>query len=42
MYECKNTWVSIVGEELSCRREPTNQEDRFAVTVTKDSIVGSA
>ena len=40
MHEYKDTWVSVVGEEL-CRRDPTNQEDRFGVTITKDSsIVG--
>ena len=30
----KDMWVSVVGEELSRRREPTNWEDRFAVMVT--------
>ena len=31
----------MVGEEPSCSREPTNQEDHFAVAVMKDSnIVG--
>ena len=29
--------MAVVGEELSCRREPTNQEDRLAVAVVKDS-----
>ena len=23
-HECKNNWVAVVGEELSCRRESTN------------------
>ena len=32
-HEYKDTEVS----EASCRREPTNQEDQFAVVVTKDS-----
>ena len=33
--------MAVVGEEPSCRREPTNREDRFAVAVVKDSnIVG--
>ena len=32
-HKCKDIWVAVVDEELSCRREPTNQEDRFAVVV---------
>ena len=33
--------MALVGEELSCRREPTNQEDHFFVVVVNDSnIVG--
>ena len=35
----QDTWVSVVGEELSCRRELTNWENKFAVTVTKDSTI---
>ena len=27
----------MIGEELSCKREPTNRAGRFAVAVTKDS-----
>ena len=34
--QAKDTWVVVVGKELSCNREPTNREDRFAVAVTKD------
>ena len=30
-------WVAVIGGELSCKREPTNKEDRFAVAVTKVS-----
>ena len=38
-HEYKGIWVAVVCEELSCRREPTNREDRFAVAVVKDSNV---
>ena len=41
-HEYKDMWIAVIGEELSCKREPTNREDRFAVAVTKDSsIVGT-
>ena len=30
-------WVAVIGGELSCKREPTNRADKFAVAVTKDS-----
>ena len=40
-HKYKDIWVAVVGEELSCRREPTNREDHFAVAAVKDSnIVG--
>ena len=41
-HEYKDTWAAVVGEELSCKREPTNRENRFAVAVTKadSTIVG--
>ena len=39
MHEYKDAWVSVVGEELLCRRELTNWEDRIAVTVTKDPTI---
>ena len=40
-HKYKDIWVAVVGEELPCRREPTNQEDRSTVAVVKDSnIVG--
>ena len=32
-------WTSTVGENLSCRREPTNENDRYAVAVMKDYTV---
>ena len=35
-HKYKDIWVAI---KLLCRREPTNQEDRFAVAVVKDSNV---
>ena len=38
-HQYKDIWVAVVDEELSCRREPTNREDGFAVVVVKDSNV---
>ena len=38
-HKYKNICVAVVDEELSCRREPTNWEDRFVVAVLKDSNV---
>ena len=32
-------WTSTVGEHLSCRREHTNENDRYAVAVMKDDTV---
>ena len=32
-------WDSAIGENLICRREPTNESDRYAVAVTKDGTV---
>ena len=40
-HKCKDIWVAVVGEELSCRRESTNRKGHFVVVVVKDSnIVG--
>ena len=40
-HKYKEIWVVVVGEELSCRREPTNWEDQLAVAVVKDfNVVG--
>ena len=40
-HKYKDIWVAVAGEEPSCRREPTNREDRFAVVVVKDpNVVG--
>jgi len=32
-------WTATVGENLSCRWEPTNENDRYAVEVTKEYAV---
>jgi len=32
-------WTSTVGENLSCRWEPTNENDRYAVVVMNDYTV---
>ena len=32
-------WTPVIGEELICRREPSNAMDPYAVSVIKDSIV---
>ena len=31
-------WKAVLGETLSCQREPTNVSDRYAVAVLKDDI----
>ena len=37
----KAIWTAIDGEELVCRREPTNGGDRYAVAVLKgETIIG--
>lgn len=37
----KDSWEATVGESLVCEREPSNAEDRYAVSVKKgESIVG--
>ena len=38
-HEYKDRWIAVIGEALSCKREPTNREDRFAVAVMKDAII---
>ena len=40
-HEYKDNWVAVVGEELSCRREPTNREDRFAVASLASRIASA-
>ena len=32
-------WAAAVGEVLTCEREPTNEKDRYAVTVVKDGVI---
>ena len=32
-------WEAAVGEELDCKREPSNNVDRYAVAVVKGDIV---
>ena len=32
-------WDVAIGEDLICRREPTNERDRYAVAVTKNGTV---
>ncbi len=37
----KDIWTAAIGEELVCRREPTNSKDRYAVSVMKEeNIIG--
>ena len=31
-------WEAVLGETLSCRREPTNVSDHYAVAVLKDDL----
>ena len=35
----QRVWDAAIGENLICRREPTNERDRYAVAVTKDGTV---
>ena len=32
-------WAAVVGEELTCEREPTNASDRYAVAVVKSGVI---
>ena len=36
---CKEIWEATIGDELDCRREPSNIVDRYAVAVMKSGIV---
>ena len=35
----KYIWHAAIGQHLSCRREPDNTSDRYAVAVIKDGII---
>lgn len=35
----KDIWHAAIGQHLSCRREPDNTSDRYAVAVIKDGII---
>ena len=35
----KEIWEAAIGEELDCRREPSNAIDRYAVAVMKSGTV---
>ena len=35
----KAIWTAVVGEELICRREPTNSADRCVVAVLKEETI---
>ena len=35
----QRVWDAAIGENLTCRQEPTNESDRYAVAVTKDGTV---
>ena len=32
-------WDAAIGENLTCRREPTNESDRYAVAVMKTALL---
>ena len=32
-------WDAVIGEDLVCERETTNEHDRYAVAVVKDGVV---
>ena len=41
IYKDIHVWTATIGEELVCRREPTNSKDRYAVSVMKEeNIIG--
>ena len=31
-------WEAAIGEELNCKREPSNSIDRYAVVVVSDTV----
>ena len=35
----QDIWSAVLGEVLSCEREPANNRDRYAVTVKKAELV---
>ena len=35
----RRVWDAVIGEHLICRRESTNESDRYAVAVVKDGNV---
>ena len=35
----KEIWTAVIGETLSCTREPDNANDRYAVAVLKDGMI---
>ena len=36
-YHYQSIWMRGLGESLLCEREPTNFNDRYAVSVVKDA-----
>lgn len=32
-------WDAVIGEDLVCERETTNEHDRYAVAVVKDGVI---
>ena len=34
-HEYKDMWMTVVGEELSCKREPTNEEISLLLVIIK-------
>ncbi len=38
-HKYKEAWVAIINEVLSCRMEPQNLVDKYAVAVEKNSNV---
>ena len=35
----RTIWAAVIGEVLTCAREPTNPTDRYAVAVLKDGTI---
>ena len=35
----KTIWDAAIGEDLVCKREPSNEHDRYAVAIKKDEVI---
>ena len=35
----KTIWDAAIGEDLVCKREPSNEHDRYTVAIKKDGVI---